>query len=1109
MKNSKLLKFIFLLTFLLFSCKETNKNIDSNTSDIQAFNLLDSDNSGVKFVNNVENQEDFNVLTYRNYYNGGGVAIGDINNDGLNDIYFTANLTENKLYLNKGSLKFEDITNLAGVVGKKAWATGVTMADVNQDGLLDIYVCYSGEVKGSNKENELFINLGNAKFKESAKEYGLNDAGLSTHASFFDYDLDGDLDCYVLNNSYKDPERVSLLKRDRFELGAEGGDRLYRNDSQPAANGKAFIPKFVDVTEKSGIFSSNIGFGLGISVGDVNNDFWPDIYISNDFWERDYLYINNQNGTFTEQLTDRMSYTSVSSMGSDIADLNNDGNLDIFTTDMLPPDNYRLKAATKFDEYYFEDLKFKNSYFHQFVQNCLQINRGDGNFQETAFFSGVSATDWSWGALIFDMNLDGNKDLFVSNGVYHDITNADFVDFIADKDNVKKVVEEKGKFDFRDFEKYLPHNKRKNYAFINSNNLKFSNEAKSLNLDQESYSNGSAYGDLDNDGDFDLVVNNVNMEAFIYKNNAVESQQNFIKIKLKGSASNLNGIGSTAIVYSKEGIQKNQVMMARGFQSSVDPDLIFGLGKNINIDSVTIIWPDRKFETIRNPKINANLTLNYLKANGLYSTPTEKAVIFNEISNSIISGSANHRENIYNDFDFDRLMPHMQSNEGPKIIKGDVNKDGLEDFVLLGATGSPNQLFLNKNGKFIKSQQKAFEADNQAEGISGAFFDADKDGDQDLLVGLGGNEPRKPFGSYRARYFTNDGNGNFKLDTLNGPDAKGQIGCVKPFDIDQDGDLDLFLGGRAIPGVYGLTPRSFVFQNDGSGRWTDITTENTGPIGTVTDAVWADVNKDNWADLIIVGEWMPITVFLNNNGELTDGNPLANSNGWWNTIKAADLDGDGDQDFIVGNWGENMKLNTSNERPMSLYIKDFDDNKRPDGILEWFPIEEQKPYPFASKQDLTAQLPSLKKQVLKYSDYASKQVRDLFLTIDFSKLVTKTVNTFQTSVIWNTGKEFELKPFNSEAQMSPVFAIEVADLDGDKVLDIFLGGNFYKLKPEIGRHDGFNGGYFKGLGKGKYNFISAKNSGINVLGEVRDATIIDKNLLIARNNSSVLMFKKN
>ena len=517
------------------ACNESSEVASPELSAV-AFDLIESSESGIDFTNNVENQENFNILTYRNYYNGAGVAIGDINNDGLNDIYFTANMGPNKLYLNKGDLTFEDITEQAGVQGTKYWSTGVSMADVNADGLLDIYVCNSGDIEGENKENELFINNGDLTFSERAAEYGLNNLGYSTHATFFDYDLDGDLDCFVLNNSYKDPERIALYARLRDRPDELGGDKLYRNDGNN---------RFTDVTIDAGIFTSQIGFGLGVSVGDLNADGWPDIYISNDFWERDYLYINQQDGTFKEDLPDRMGYTSVSSMGSDIADIDNDGDLDVFSTDMLPPDNYRLKAATRFTEYHLEDYKFRSNYHYQLLQNCLQVNDGDAKFQETAFISGVAATDWSWGALIFDFDNDGLKDIFVSNGLYHDITDRDFIDFIGDQDSVRKIVEAKGRYDFRDFLPFLPNNQRSNYAFVNNGDLSFTNSAEQLNLAQKSYSNGAAYGDLDNDGDYDLVVNNVNMEAFVYRNNSTENSDNhFIKVTLEGSSQNKAGIGA-------------------------------------------------------------------------------------------------------------------------------------------------------------------------------------------------------------------------------------------------------------------------------------------------------------------------------------------------------------------------------------------------------------------------------------------------------------------------------------------------------------------------------------------------------------------------------------
>jgi enediyne biosynthesis protein E4 len=580
---------IFILIVLaLVACDK--RSVDNpGVQDGKLFARLSKTRTGIDFKNEISNQQNFNILTFRNYYNGGGVGIGDVNNDGLNDIYFTANMAPNKLYINKGNFQFEDVTVKAGVAGTRYWSTGVCMADVNSDGLLDIYVCNSGDLAGENRENELFINNGDGTFSERAKEFGLNDNGYSTHASFFDYDLDGDLDCFVLNNSYTDPQRITKLSGSRNNYGSPGGDRLYRNDNN----------RFVDITPGSGIYSGDIDFGLGVSVSDVNGDRYPDIYVSNDFWERDYLYVNNKNGTFSEKLPDSFSYISANSMGSDIADLNNDGHNDIFSTDMLPASNYRMKAALMIEEYYLEDIKWRNSYFFQYIQNALQINNGDGTFKETAFYSGMAATDWSWGALIFDMDNDGKKDVFVSNGIYHDITDLDFVDFISDKDEIRKVIEKKGRSDFRDFLEYLPENKQKNFAFLNHGNLRFQNAADSLGFGDESFSNGSAFGDLDNDGDYDLVVNNVNMESFIYENK--NEEKHYIKVKLRGPKSNRFGIGAQVKLYYPGGQQVMESYLARGFQSSVDGDLIFGLGNATKVDSLVIVWPDLSLQSVNEP----------------------------------------------------------------------------------------------------------------------------------------------------------------------------------------------------------------------------------------------------------------------------------------------------------------------------------------------------------------------------------------------------------------------------------------------------------------------------------------------------------------------------
>jgi enediyne biosynthesis protein E4 len=1081
------------------SCKRVKEATVQRDGKI-FFSQLPKSKTGVDFINEIENQRDFNILTFRNYYNGGGVGIGDVNNDGLNDIYFSANMGPNKLYINRGNWQFNDVTEKAGVAGSKYWSTGVSMADVNADGYLDIYVCNSGDVNNENRENELFINNGDGTFSEQAKEYGLNDSGYTTHAAFFDYDLDGDLDCFVLNNSYTDPQRIATVSRDRNNFGSPGGDRLYRNDDN----------RFVDVTESAGIYSGDIDFGLGISIGDVNGDRFPDMYVSNDFWERDYMYINNQNGTFSEKLPANFSYVSANSMGSDIADLNNDGFNDIFSTDMLPSSSYRMKSALMIEEFYLEDMKWRNSYFFQYIQNALQINNGDGTFRETGFYSGVAATDWSWGSLIFDMDNDGNKDIFVSNGIYHDITDLDFVDFIGSKDEVRKVIVEKGRSDLRDFLEFLPHNKQSNFAFINKGNLKFENLAKSIGLAQESFSNGSAFGDLDNDGDYDLVVNNVNMDAFIYQNKS--EGNNYLKVKLKGSTKNPDAIGTQVKLFSEGKLQVLESYTARGFQSSVDPDLIFGLGQMTAIDSLVVIWPNLGMQTVRGTDIPINSTIE-ITYQGLGKTfdkgdhsPSGAAFMY-ELDSSLFLTPPLHDENEYLDYNHERLIPHASSTEGPKIVKGDVNNDGEEDFILLGAADQANQLFVFSNGVYSRRLQSSFESDKKFESVCGALVDTDNDGDLDFIVGSGGNEYQKGYANFLSRFYINDSRGNFIRGVGVGPVFGGQVSCIRPYDFDRDGDEDLFVGGAGVPGSYGLIPRSFLLRNDGKNLWTDITTQETGPIGMVKDALWADMNGDSWMDLVVVGEWMPVTVFVQVNKNLIKGFSMPGSEGWWNVIERADLDGDGDEDFVIGNWGENMKLQADISRPLKLYVGDFDSNGMSEGILEWQFGEDVEPFPFASKKDLTAQLPFLKKNSLKYRDFAKMHVRDLIPKEALARSMTFVTNTLKTSVLINNGQGFDLRALTLQAQMSPVFAIEILDIDHDKKLDLVLGGNYYKLKPEIGRLDGFNGGYFKGEGDGTFAYVSAIRSGLKISGEVRDISVLGNHLVFARNNSKIVSYK--
>jgi len=1092
---------LFVITSCLVLGACGNSDQISSASE-KLFTSLKPEETGLIFINEVTDTKDYNIYTYRNFYNGGGVSIGDINNDELPDIYLTANTSGNKLFLNLGNWKFKDITESANVRSSKSWSTGVAMADVNGDGWLDIYVCNSGDVNGGNRENELFINNGDLTFSEQAHAYGLDDKGYSTHASFFDFDRDGDLDCYLLNNSFKTIDRVDQFYVTRDGRDEAGGDKLYRND-----NGR-----FIDVSEAAGIFGSEIGFGLGISVSDLNNDMLPDMYVSNDFWERDYLYINKGDGSFGEDIINRTGVISASSMGSDVADLDNDGNPEIFTTEMLPGDNVRLKTMTRFDETNIKELKVRSSYHYQHMQNCIQWNYGDGNFQELASLLNVEATDWSWGSLLFDMNNDGHKDILVANGIYRDITNMDFTDFVADRENIKKIVLEKGKFDFEDLLALIPSSKIPNYAYLNKGNKSFISVADSLGLGEPSFSNGAAYGDLDNDGDLDLVVNNLNMPAFLYRNN---SKKNYLKVKLVGSKENPFGIGAKVFVHSVSGMQVLQNFTSRGFESSIEPQLLFGLDSLTLVDSLVVIWPDLKKQTIPKVKTNETVTVSHKNANAqFYSGGQPKRTYgFQEVTSKILRGNTKHRENEFNDFDRERLLPRKISTEGPKIVTGDVNDDGLQDFILLGGSGDADKLFLQtKTGAFIASVQRTWLADSVYESTSGVLFDSDKDGDLDLLIGSGGNDPELSLSLYQLRYYQNDGKGNFRKIENSLTQVNGNFSCILAEDFDRDGDDDLFLGRRVVPGNYGLAPGSFLIRND-AGRWTTITTEALAHAGMVTGAVWADVDNDSLKDLIIVGEWMPVTIYKNNGKMLESPKVVPNTEGWWTSITAADLNKDGQTDFVLGNWGLNSRYKASAKRPMEMHVSDFDQNGKSEFIITYFPPLETRGYPFASKQDITSQMPFLKKKALKYSEYAGMSYADLFNPEQRSRAINYKATILQSSIMINkANNEFILIPLPVEAQVSPVFSIVTEDVNHDDNLDILLLGNFSGLKHEVARQDANRGVLLMGDGNGKFVYASPTQSGLFIRGEVRDAKLIPNaqgkmTLLIGRNNESMLAFQ--
>ena len=1087
---------ILFLYLTAISCQEKKDNTPT------LFELISPEESGLDFSNNLEYDEEFNIFTYRNYYNGGGVALGDINNDGLLDIYFTSNLGSDKLYLNKGDFKFEDITEQAGVAGKRAWSTGVSMVDINGDGFLDIYVCNSGDIAGDNKQNELFINQGNGTFTEEAEAYGLADQGYSTHAVFFDYDKDGDLDVYLLNNSYQAIGSFNKMQNERPQRDKVGGDKLFRND-----NGK-----YMDVSEEAGIYGSLIGFGLGASVADLNQDSWPDIFISNDFFEKDYLYINNQDGTFTETLESSMRSISAASMGAEIADINGDGLLDIFVADMLPEPQEKLKQVTTFENWSKFLFNKEHGYHYQFSRNMLHINNGDGTFSEMGRLANIEATDWSWGGLMFDMDNDGNRDLFVANGIYQDITDLDYLNFIDNDETRIKLISQNG-IDYKLLIDPIPINPVSNYAYRNLGDLKFENVAKEWGLDGPIHSNGSAYGDLNNDGTLDLVINNVNKPASLYKNRGKEffPDRHFIQLNLEGKGMNTQAITAQIRLTAGEKTIFTEQMPNRGFQSSSDPKLTIGLGENDSVELLRVLWPDGTFTQMENIPADQLLTLKWEDAGSLpegetfFSQPA--APFFTKETNASLDFT--HQENDDVDFDRDRLTFHMYSTEGPAFAKADVNGDGIEDLFFGGAKGYSGKLYLGaKNGKFSFKGQQVFTLDSLSEDTDAIFFDANGNGFMDLFVTSGGNESPLGASDLANRLYLNDGKGNFaKSVQAKLAAAKGSSSVVKVIDINEDGANDLFIGGRLVPSRYGASPSSSIWINDGSGNFTDQSSTfapDLNEIGLITDAQVADWDGDGRQDLVLAGEWIAPTFFKNTGNKLEkiEMPSLDNLKGWYRRVEVGDFDGNGLVDFVFGNNGLNSRFKISTEHPLKLYLNDFDDNGSFEHIFTQQFGEVQIPYTL--KNDLESQIQGVKRQFVRYSNYNNKTLADIFPKEILDQSVVKEVNNLASGVLLNQGNgQFTWNPLPRMAQKSYAFAILVEDLNKDGKLDLILGGNLFQAKPEVGKYDASYGEVLLGKGDGNFEYWPNSQNGLQLDGDIRAFSKLDKGkLLVIKNNSA-------
>jgi hypothetical protein len=1092
---------------LCFSCK-------TEVKQVPLFEALDQKVTGLTFVNAMHPTPAFNLFKYMYYYNGAGVGAGDFNNDGKIDLFFAANQGNNALFLNEGNLHFKDVTKDTKIPQDGAWNTGVSVVDINNDGLLDIYICRVGHFESLQGKNQLLICKGIRNgvpyYEDQAQQYGLDFSGFSTQAVFFDYDGDGDLDMFLLNHSVNHESRYAPREKFLGTYDALSGDRLYRNEGND---------HFIDVTKESKINSSAISYGLGVAVADINMDGWPDLYIGNDFHENDYLYINQHNGTFTEENNKQLMHTSQFSMGVDIADANNDGYPEIISMDMLPSDPSILKRSLGEDDYDIFQNKLSFGYNHQYARNNLQYNRRNNHFSETGFYSNVYATDWSWAPLWMDFDNDGLKDLFISNGIPKRMNDIDYINFVSSEDLQKKL--QGNALDEHDMElvKKYPEIKIPNRFYHNQGSLNFEDMHASIENDKPTFSNGAIYADLDNDGDLDVVVNNIDDPALIYENKSnAKKDKPFVSIQLKGASNNINAIGATVVVFANNELRTYEKNPAKGFQSSMELPIHIGLF-HTKVDSSFVIWPDHTYQSITLDPNKPNIILTYQR--GLPTFDYKKITKFKKdvaypIEDITAATGLNyqHQENPFNEFNREILIPHMVSTEGPALAVADINHDGLEDVFIGSSKTFHNGIYLQqKNGKFLRSSQPNIALDSMYEDVSATWVDVNNDGHVDLVIASGGNEYYGKESHLLPRVYLNDGKAVFKKLEGAFTGIYSTQSSIVPYDFNGDGFMDLFIGGRAVPWEYGATPRSFLLQNDGKGKFTDVT-EQLAPglsnIGMVTQGLWFDIDKDGDKDLILCSEWGGIDAFINTKGKFSK-KVLSDKKGWWNFILPVDINNDGNVDLIAGNLGMNSRLHASEKEPVNLYYNDFDDNGKKEQVLTYY--LEGREIPFANKEELTRQMPLLKKKFLYAADFAKATLENIFTSEKLRGATKLSANYFSNAILINHGNlDFSTEALPWEAQLTSFRDAQVIDANGDQLPDILLGGNYEDNNIQMGRNDADFGTLL--INKGKLGFEAETVHPIVINGQVRHISPIKilntKCYVIAKNNDylQIIRIKK-